>query len=164
MFPLSPTLLPQAFPSYRSLNLFLSLTFPLPSKNSLPKLPDRHPLPPRQRFAFFNTDQVSIAVQNPTILTETPPLAASRANPWWTSCRALERLHLCVFSSHMDTHTELLLTLGERRSNHQLLAKQLLFLSPGYQRNPSLPFPSSTALLWLTDLALLPVNCKIGFR
>lgn len=98
------------------------------------------------------------------LLTETPPLAASRANPWWTSCRALERLHLCVFSSHMDTHTELLLTLGERRSNHQLLAKQLLFLSPGYQRNPSLPFPSSTALLWLTDLALLPVNCKIGFR
>lgn len=81
------------------------------------------PLPPRQKFAFFNTVQVSIAVQDPTISHSNSCPGCKQSKSWQKL--TMDPVPLPVFSSHMDTHTELLLTWGERRSNHQLLAKLL---------------------------------------
>lgn len=153
MFPLSlfcPPHSPRLFHLTDLLIFFYPWPFLFLLKILCPNCLDCCPLPPRQKFASFNTVQVSIAVQDPTISHKNSCPGCKQRKSWQSL-----PMDPPVLSSHM----ELLLSLGERRSNQQLLAELLLFLSPGNQRNPCVLLP-----LWLTDLALLPVNCKIGFR
>lgn len=163
-YPCSPPhTLPQAFPSYWSLNLFLSLTFPLPSRKKKKNLCPNcliaviFLLDKKKKFPSLTGFRPQLQFKTPQLVTETPPLAASRANPGrtspWNLCEAQERLHLPVFPSHMDTHTELLLT--PHRSIHQLLAKLLLLLRVDIRG--TLPFlHSPTVINWPCPAACQP--------
>lgn len=95
---------------------------------------------PGQKFAFFNKVQLSAAVQDPTINHRTPLLVNPGRTHNGPVCRE-GKTQLPVFSSHMDTHTELLLTPAERREEKQPAApgKAAPLAEPWVPRNPPLP-------------------------